>query len=130
MLDRILTIESSTPTYWYAGDCPDSGELLQLPRTVGVEQIARNLMVELTRDKRYNCEGKMYGVLLVEQNSGEYYSIKAFSGLLNGDAVVDGWVPPIPGRDRVAQFRARSISITNRRIYRKISPISDRTSSP
>ena len=109
MLDRILTIEDSTPTYWYAGDCPDNGELLQLPRTVGVEQIAHNLMVELTRDERYNREPKMYGVLLVEQNPGEYYSIKAFSGLLNGEAVVDGWVPPIPGRDRVATAEAATL---------------------
>ena len=72
MLDRILTIEDLTPTYWYAGDCPDGGDLLQLPRTVGVEQIARDLMAELTQDERYNREGKMYGVLLVEQNPGEY----------------------------------------------------------
>ncbi len=102
-------IINSTPTYWYTGYCPHSGELLKLPRTHSVEQIARNLMVELAREERYNREGKMYGVLLVETNPGEYYSIKAFSGLLNGEAIVAGWVLPIPGRDRVSIAEAATL---------------------
>jgi tRNA pseudouridine32 synthase / 23S rRNA pseudouridine746 synthase len=104
--DRII---NSTPTYQYTGYCPNSGELLKLPRTQEVEQIARNLMVELAREDRYAYEGKMYGVLLVETNTGEYYSIKAFSGLLNGEAIVTGWVPPIPGRDRVSIDEAATL---------------------
>ena len=110
MLDPILDrTPSPTPTYYYTGDCPHSGELLKLPRTQEVEQIARNLMVELARDERFSREGKMYGVLLVQTNSGEYCSVKAFSGLLNGEAVVTGWVPPIPGRDRVAIEEAATL---------------------
>ncbi|AFY94925.1 23S RNA-specific pseudouridylate synthase [Chamaesiphon minutus PCC 6605] len=94
---------NSTPPYYYTGYCPYSGKLLKLPRTQEVEQIARILMLEMAREEDiYAREGKMFGVLLVEKNTGEYYSIKAFSGLLNGEAVIDGWVPPIPGRDRVA----------------------------
>ena len=104
--DRIL---NSTPTYWYTGYCPHSGELLKLPRTQEVEKIARNLMVKLARDERCSQEDKMYGVLLVETNTGELYSLKAFSGLLNGEAVIDGWVPPIPGRDRVAISEAATL---------------------
>ncbi len=100
----------STPTYWYTGYYPPGGELLKLPRTKAVEQIARNLMAELARDNRFNCEGKMYGVLLVKTDRDEYYSIKAFSGLLNGEAVVRGWVPPIPGRDRVASEEADTLA--------------------
>jgi len=103
MLRIIDRTPNPTPTYYYTGDCPDSGELLRLPRTQEVEQIARNLMVELARDERFSREGKMYGVLLIQTNTGEYCSIKAFSGLLNGEAVVSGWVPPIPGRDRVSR---------------------------
>ncbi len=105
----ISSIEDSSPTYHYTGYCPHSGELLKLPRTQGVEQIARSLMVELAQEDIYAREGKMYGVLLVETNTGEYCSIKAFSGLLNSLAVVDGWVPPIPGRDRVAAEEAATL---------------------
>jgi tRNA pseudouridine32 synthase / 23S rRNA pseudouridine746 synthase len=110
MLDPILDKTSnSTPTYWYQGYCPHSGEPLKLPRTQEVEQIARDLMVELAREERYAREGKMYGVLLVETSTGEYYSIKAFSGLLNSEAVVAGWVPRIPGHDRVATEEATTL---------------------
>jgi tRNA pseudouridine32 synthase / 23S rRNA pseudouridine746 synthase len=109
--DRLYPeIIDSTPTYWYTGNYPPNGELLKLPRTKAVEQIARNLMVELARDLRFNGEGKMYGVLLVKTDRDEYYSIKAFSGLLNGDAIVTGWVPPIPGRDRVAISEAATLA--------------------
>ncbi len=100
----------ATPTYWYTGNCPHSGELLKLPRTVGVEQIATKLMGELRKEERFNREGKMYGVLVVATPTGEHYAIKAFSGSLNGDAVVAGWVPPIPGRDRVASDEAATIA--------------------
>ncbi len=102
-------ILNSPQTYWYIGFCPYSGEQLKLPRTEIAEQIARNLMAELAQDDRYAREGKMYGVLLVETDSGEYYSLKAFSGLLNGEAVVAGWVPRIPGHDRVARQEAATI---------------------
>jgi tRNA pseudouridine32 synthase / 23S rRNA pseudouridine746 synthase len=110
MLDPVLTRTiNGIPTYHYTGYCPHSGGLLKLPRTQAVEQIARDLMVKLAREERYAREGKMYGVLLVEKSAGEYYSIKAFSGLLNSEAVVAGWVPPIPGRDRVATEEAATL---------------------
>jgi tRNA pseudouridine32 synthase / 23S rRNA pseudouridine746 synthase len=109
ILFPIDRIPNPTPTYYYRGYCPHSGKLLKLPRTQEVEQIARNLMVELARDDRFDREGKMYGVLLVETSTDEYGSIKAFSGLLNSEAVVTGWVPPIPGRDRVAIEEAATL---------------------
>ena len=90
----------SFPAYWYAGRCPQSGELLRLPRTRLAEVIARGLMQHLATDERYSREGKMYGVLLVETPAGEQRVLKAFSGLLNGNSVVEGWVPLIGGRDR------------------------------
>lgn len=49
----------------------------------------------------------MYGVLLAETSSGEHGVLKAFSGLLNGCSQVEGWVPPIPGRDEIALEEAR-----------------------
>jgi len=52
----------------------------------------------------------MYGILLVEVPSGEQGILKAFSGLLNGCSIVEGWVPPIPGRDRVAFEEARTLT--------------------
>ena len=96
--------------YWYEGLCPQSGELLRLPRTRMSEDLARGLMEYLAADDSYDREGKMYGILLVEMPWGEQRILKAFSGLLNGCSVVDGWVPPIPGRDRVALDEARTLT--------------------
>ena len=92
--------------YWYEGICPYSGEILRLPRTLQAEAIAKNLMQEietshLNRDQGYR-EGKMYGVLLVESSIGERKVLKAFSGLLNGESQIEGWVPAIAGREKVA----------------------------
>lgn len=98
-------------TYWYEGSCPQTRALLRLPRTTKVEAIAFNLMQELASDERYSCEGKMYGVLLVETPLGEKKIFKAFSGLLNGHSIVDGWVPPIPGREQVALEEIRTLNI-------------------
>ena len=52
----------------------------------------------------------MYGILLVELPTGEQRVLKAFSGLLNGHSIVEGWVPPIPGRDQVALEEARTLA--------------------
>jgi tRNA pseudouridine32 synthase / 23S rRNA pseudouridine746 synthase len=100
----------STPTYWYTGTCPYNGELLQLPRTQEVEAIARELMTQLSPDNRFAREGKMYGVLLAETNIGDRVVLKAFSGRLNGESTIDGWVPAIPGRDRVAAAEAETLA--------------------
>ncbi|MEG4205967.1 pseudouridine synthase [Microcoleus sp. Pol7_A1] len=100
----------SHPSYWYEGRCPQSGELVRLPRTRMSEDLARVLMQYLAVDGAYAREGKMYGILLVEMPSGEQGILKAFSGLLNGCSIVEGWVPPIPGRDRVAFEEARTLA--------------------
>ncbi len=92
---------NSAINYWYEGFCPHSGELLKLPRTQLVETIAGELMQHLASNELYSREGKMYGVLLGENKSGQPQVIKAFSGLLNGNSTVEGWVPPIPGCDRL-----------------------------
>jgi tRNA pseudouridine32 synthase / 23S rRNA pseudouridine746 synthase len=92
---------NTQPNYYYQGYCPLTGELLKLPRTTLAENIARGLMEYLASDKQYAREGKMYGILIVELPDGEQRILKAFSGLLNGSSQVDGWVPPIPGRDKV-----------------------------
>jgi len=57
-----------------------------------MEAIAYGLMQHLANKDRYSYEGKM-GVLLVELPAGEQRVLKAFSGLLNGHNVVEGWVP-------------------------------------
>jgi tRNA pseudouridine32 synthase / 23S rRNA pseudouridine746 synthase len=100
----------TTPSYWYEGYCPQTGEIQRLPRTPLVEEIAYGLMRYLATDEIYSKEGKMYGVLLVELPSGEQKILKAFSGLLNGSSVVEGWVPPIPGREEVAFDEARTLA--------------------
>ena len=89
-------------TYWYEGRCPYSGEVLSLPRTLQAEAIAKDLMQELEQGYPHDVEGKMYGVLLAESLTGERVVLKAFSGLLNGESQIQGWVPPIAGREKVA----------------------------
>lgn len=103
-------VSDSSFHYWYEGRCHQSGELLRLPRTALAEAIAKGLMQHLAKDDLYSNEGKMYGVLLVEIPAGDRRVLKAFSGLLNGRSLVEGWVPPIPGRDQVALEEARTLS--------------------
>ncbi|KOP27478.1 pseudouridine synthase [Hapalosiphon sp. MRB220] len=104
------TLSNSSPSYDYEGICPQTGELLKLPRTPLVEAIAYNFMQYLASDEIYSREGKMYGILLVEMADGEQRILKAFSGLLNSCSVLAGWVPPIPGRDEVAVDEARTLT--------------------
>lgn len=105
-----LSREHGLSSYWYEGRCPQTGEWLRLPRTLEAEAIARQLMQELAADDRYAYEGKMYGVLVVETATGERQTLKAFSGLLQGEGVIPGWVPPIPGRDRVAMAETQTLA--------------------
>lgn len=99
----------TAPAYWYEGYCPRSGKLLRLPRTAFIESIARSLMQQLALDDRFGQEGKMYGVLLVETPTGEQGILKAFSGLLQGESTVEGWMPPVPGRGLVALEESRTL---------------------
>jgi len=98
------------PSYWYEGRCPQRGVLLRLPRTAQVEAIAHELMAQLARDRRYSQEGKMYGVLLVETSTGDRQVLKAFSGLLQGESQVAGWVPPMEGREQVAAAETHTLA--------------------
>ncbi len=109
-IDCNCAVNDSSPSYYYEGRCPQSGELLRLPRTSMAEAIARSLMQHLANNHRYSDEGKMYGILLVELPDGEQQVLKAFSGLLNGHSEIEGWVPPIPGRDQVALEEARTLA--------------------
>lgn len=109
-ISQDCAVSHSSPSYWYEGNCPQSGDLLRLPRTPLALAIARGLMQHLASDELYSCEGKMYGVLLVETPAGEQRVLKAFSGLLNGHHTIEGWVPPIPGRDEIALDEARTLA--------------------
>jgi tRNA pseudouridine32 synthase/23S rRNA pseudouridine746 synthase len=118
-IDDRFSDSNRPPNYWYEGRCPQTGEGLKLPRTALVETIAHRLMQQLEQDvSRSNSftsnpetsEGKMYGVLLVETPHGDRAILKAFSGLLNGESHVEGWVPPIPGRGTVAIEEAHTLA--------------------
>ncbi|MEB3178559.1 MAG: pseudouridine synthase [Nostocaceae cyanobacterium] len=109
-IDCKSPITNSSPTYYYQGICPQTGELLQLPRTPLAEAIGHGLMQYLATDEVYSREGKMYGILLVELPNGEQKILKAFSGLLNGCSLVEGWVPPIPGRNALALEENRTLA--------------------
>ncbi|MEH2172593.1 RluA family pseudouridine synthase [Nostoc sp.] len=109
-IDCDFAIANSSCSYWYEGRCPQSGVRLKLPRTSMSEAIAHRLMQHLSNNDCYSREGKMYGILLVELPNGEQRVLKAFSGLLNSCSVVEGWVPPIPGRDEVAFEESRTLA--------------------
>ncbi|WP_255548859.1 RluA family pseudouridine synthase [Thermoleptolyngbya sp. PKUAC-SCTB121] len=104
------SLADATVTGWYGGVCPRSGRWLCLPRTRLSEAIAHALMQELAACEDCNREGKMYGVLLVKAQADELYFLKAFSGLLNGSSTQEGWVPPIPGRDRIAALELETLN--------------------
>jgi len=103
-------VSNSCASYYYEGFCPQYGELLRLPRTPMAEAIATGLMQYLAHHDFYSHEGKMYGILLVELPNGEQRVLKAFSGLLQGQSSIEGWVPPIPGRDQVALEEACTLA--------------------
>jgi tRNA pseudouridine32 synthase / 23S rRNA pseudouridine746 synthase len=124
-IDCDFALSNSSCNYWYEGHYPQSGvgvalrlrsvttlrrHRLKLPRTSMSEAIAYGLMQQLANNDCYSREGKMYGILLLELPNGEQRVLKAFSGLLNGCSVVEGWVPPIPGRDEVALEEARTLA--------------------
>ncbi|MHC0068556.1 hypothetical protein ACWATR_37790, partial [Nostoc sp. UIC 10890] len=83
-----------------------------VPQATGRLSLYRHLGMEspVAFNECYSREGKMYGILLVELPNGEQRVLKAFSGLLNGCSVVEGWVPPIPGRDEVALEEAHTLA--------------------
>ena len=89
----------SEPTYWYMGNCPLSGQELKLPRTREIEQLAQQWMAEMATDRQFPPAGKMYGLLLAQSVTGEIHTLKAFSGLWQGQSNVAGWVPALPGRE-------------------------------
>lgn len=109
-IDCNFAVRDSTPSYWYEGRCLESGDCLKLPRTSMSQAIAHGLMQQLANNDYYSREGKMFGILLVELPNGEQRVLKAFSGLLNGCNIVEGWVPPIPGRDEVVLEENRTLA--------------------
>ncbi|MEM7712221.1 MAG: pseudouridine synthase [Cyanobacteria bacterium P01_A01_bin.68] len=108
-IDINSVINNSSPAYYYQG-YSHNGELLKLPRTSEAEAVAHGLMRQLAKNEIYSREGKMYGILLVELPSKEKAILKAFSGLLNSESIVEGWVPPIPGREKVVLEENRTLA--------------------
>lgn len=108
-LDNTSVYSKDFTTYFYQGNCPQTGEILRLPRTHLSEVIAQGLMRQLASDDRYLSEGKMYGILLVELPKGEKRVLKAFSGILNSQSQIDGWVNPISGREKIALEETKTL---------------------
>ncbi|MEM7772388.1 MAG: pseudouridine synthase, partial [Cyanobacteria bacterium P01_A01_bin.37] len=102
-------LEEDVHLYSYEGQCPQTGIHVVLPRTPFAEAIAHGLMHHLSQKPEMSREGKMFGVLLVKTPDEQLRVLKAFSGLLNGQNVVPGWVPPIPGREQVVFEEARTL---------------------
>jgi tRNA pseudouridine32 synthase / 23S rRNA pseudouridine746 synthase len=98
-VDLTKPLWESESTYWYIGQCPLSGQELRLPRTLQIEHLAQQWMTEMATDAQFQQEGKMYGLLLAKSVTGEIHTLKAFSGLWQGQSTVAGWVPPLPGRE-------------------------------
>ena len=86
---------------WYEGACPITKEWRRLPRTKTAEWVAYQLIEELKQEEKFQLKGKMYGVLLVEDEAGKPFYLKAFSGFFQGKKEMDGWVPTLEGGDRL-----------------------------
>ncbi len=99
----------SESTYWYIGKCPLSGKELRLPRTLQVEDLAQQWMAKMATDAQFPLAGKMYGLLLAKSATGEISTLKAFSGLWQGQSSVAGWVPPLPGRETLGVAELETI---------------------
>jgi tRNA pseudouridine32 synthase/23S rRNA pseudouridine746 synthase len=52
-----LIITSAQPNYYYEGKCPQTGEILRLPRTPLAEAIANSLMQQIEQNHLYSQEG-------------------------------------------------------------------------
>lgn len=104
-----LPLTDPAPDYYYQGRCPRTGTWQVLPRTALAKAVARTLMAQLKADGRYGQEGKMYGVMVVATTDNQLRVLRAFSGQLRGQAQVRGWVPPIPGRERVGLAEAHTL---------------------
>ncbi len=58
----------------------------------------------LAADGWFATEGKMFGVLVVRTQSGQLAYLKAFSGMLQGQWLVQGFVPPLFDAHQRATF--------------------------
>ncbi len=83
----------SKVTYEYRAWCPVTREKLLLPRTALAEALSIHLQEGLS--KRYWSEGKMFGVLLVQDSSGRLGYSKAYSGRLAALKDEPEWAPPL-----------------------------------
>jgi tRNA pseudouridine32 synthase/23S rRNA pseudouridine746 synthase len=110
---ELTDLADPSVTYWYEGYCPQGNKLLRLPRTVWAEKIADGLMRQLAAQPCFSEEGKMYGILLVETPTGEQQVLQAFSGLLHGESYLEGWVPPISGRECIRLEEAQTLKQLN-----------------
>ncbi len=70
----------------------------------------KNLGLVCSKSAVDTREGKMYGILLATTATGERLVLKAFSGLLNGKSEIEGWVPPIAGRESIALVESITLS--------------------
>lgn len=106
---------SSEASYWYEGKCPQTNQLLRLPRTLLSERVAQGLIACLEQEWPIPEEGKMFGVLLVRRDDGDVGVLKAFSGLWRGQATWNGWAPMIPGREQVALAEKQTLQLLEER---------------
>ncbi|MGK7943732.1 MAG: pseudouridine synthase [Microcystaceae cyanobacterium] len=109
-LDDWQLLADQPATYWYEGNCPQTGQLLRLPRTPLVEAIATQLMRQLEQKEEQFYRGKMYGVLLVKTPEQQLKVIKAFSGVAIHSLALSEWVTPISGRDQVILEEKRTVA--------------------
>lgn len=89
-------------TYNYEGICPQTGEKLLLPRTLLAEKVALTLSRQLHLNGFYTKKGKMLGILVVRDKEANLGVIKAFSGFLNGEKNLQGWVGQISGYNLIS----------------------------
>lgn len=89
-----------------------------------VVKAAELLMEDLGPSNKLFSEGKMLGVLVVRNKTGEIGYLAGFSGNAGGQNIIDGFVPPIYNLlDPEGYFKINEAEITS--LNRKISELSE-----
>lgn len=86
----------------YGGYCPECKTLHELPAQPAMQAAAalftaleeKNLPLA-TESLFGPARGKMFGVLVARDRTGQQQILKGFSGQHNGEWLIPGWVPPL-----------------------------------
>ena len=97
---RTCSKEHSLPVTPALPHCHDLMELLESHRSIYLGEHTMERSALSTDYLWSEARGKMFGILVTEDQGGHQHILKAFSGQYNGIWNITGWVPPVFNVDR------------------------------